>query len=103
MAVTPGGSSTQNITDASAIEPQVACPHTVDNVKPLSMVAGTRVDQAFLGTCTNGRLSDLAMAAEVIGESKVASGTRLIVIPASSQIYQKAMELGYLETFLKIK
>ncbi len=87
--------------DGSSIEPMIACPHTVDNVRPLSEMEGVRIDQAFLGTCTNGRLSDLALAAEIIGDSKIAPGTRLIVIPASSQIYRRALEEGYIETFIK--
>ena len=86
--------------DASTIEPQIACPHTVDNVVPISQVAGTRVDQAFLGTCTNGRLEDIAEAARVLAGRRVARGTRLLVIPASSEVLRDAMRLGYLETLL---
>jgi len=86
--------------DASDVEPQVACPHTVDNVKPLSAVAGTRVDQAFIGTCTNGRLEDIAAAARVVAGQRVAPGTRLLVVPASSQVYRAAIEAGYVETLL---
>lgn len=86
--------------DASAIEPQVACPHTVDNVKPLSSVAGTKVDQAFLGTCTNGRLEDMAVAAQVMAGRRVAPGTRMLIIPASSQVYIEAIKAGYVETLL---
>ncbi|MEE9514176.1 MAG: 3-isopropylmalate dehydratase large subunit [Anaerolineales bacterium] len=86
--------------DASSLEPMIACPHTVDNVKPLSEVAGTRVDQAFLGTCTNGRLEDLASAAEVLRGRKLSPGTRMIVIPASSEILQEALHKGYVEDFL---
>lgn len=87
--------------DAENIEPMVACPHTVDNVKPLSEVQGTKIDQAFLGTCTNGRLDDLAAAAEILDGRKIAPGTRMIVIPASVEIYLEALDAGYLETFLK--
>ncbi|RLD03932.1 MAG: 3-isopropylmalate dehydratase large subunit [Chloroflexota bacterium] len=87
--------------DAADIEPMVACPHTVDNVKPLAEVAGTRVDQAFLGACTNGRLDDLAAAAEVLKGRKISPRTRMIVIPASSEIYLEALKAGYLETFVK--
>jgi 3-isopropylmalate/(R)-2-methylmalate dehydratase large subunit len=83
------------------IEPMVACPHTVDNVKPLSEVRGVKIDQAFLGSCTNGRLDDLAAAAEVLQGRKVAEGSRMIVIPASEDIYLEALQAGYLETFLK--
>jgi homoaconitase/3-isopropylmalate dehydratase large subunit len=84
--------------DASAVEPMIACPHTVDNVQPLSQVRGTRVQQAFLGTCTNGRLEDLAAAASVVRGKKVAKGTRLLVIPASAQVLRDAMTQGYLQT-----
>ena len=87
--------------DAGVIEPMVACPHTVDNVKPLSAVRGTKIDQAFLGTCTNGRLDDLAAAAEVLSGRVIAEGRRMIVIPASEAIYLAALQAGYLETFLK--
>lgn len=84
--------------DATTIEPYVACPHTVDNVKPLSQVRGTKIQQAFLGTCTNGRLEDLEAAANVVRGKKVAKGTRLLVIPASSEVLREALKRGYLET-----
>lgn len=83
---------------ASALEPYIACPHSMDNVKPLSQVAGTRVQQAFIGTCTNGRLEDLAAAAAVIQGQRVAPGTRLLVIPASSEVLNDALRLGYIQT-----
>lgn len=86
---------------AGQIEPMVACPHTVDNVRPLSEVVGTHVDQAFIGTCTNGRLDDLRSAAEILGGRRLAEGIRLIVIPASSRIYLEALQGGYIETFLR--
>jgi len=86
--------------DAATLEPYVACPHRVDNVKPLSQVRGTRVHQAFIGTCTNGRLEDLAMAAEILRGKKIARGTRLIVIPASAQVLNDAIARGYIQTFL---
>jgi homoaconitase/3-isopropylmalate dehydratase large subunit len=86
--------------DASAVEPQVACPHAVDNVVPLSQVAGISIQQAFLGTCTNARLEDIAVAAGVVAGRQVAPGTRMLVIPASSQVLREAMRLGYLETLL---
>jgi len=87
--------------EAEAIEPVVAKPHTVDNVVPLREVAGTRIDQAFLGTCTNGRLSDLGAAARVLEGRKVAPSVRLIVIPASSEVYLAALDAGYLRTFIE--
>ena len=78
----------------------VAKPHTVDNVARVEDVAGTHIDEAFLGSCTNGRLSDLAMAAQVLEGRKVAPGVRLIVIPASAEIYLAALDAGYLRTFM---
>ncbi len=87
--------------DASCLEPYVACPHRVDNVMPLSQVRGTRVQQAFIGTCTNGRIEDLEMAAQVVKGRKVARGTRLLVIPASSEILSEALARGYIQTFVE--
>ena len=87
--------------DAAQLEPYVACPHRVDNVKPLSQVRGTRVQQAFIGTCTNGRIEDLAAAAEILRGKQLARGTRLLVIPASSQVLNEAMARGYIQTFVE--
>ncbi len=86
--------------DAATLEPYVACPHRVDNVQPLSQVRGTHLDQAFIGTCTNGRIEDLAAAAEILKGKKIARGTRLLVIPASSQVLNEAIARGYVQTFL---
>ncbi len=87
--------------DVSKIEPQVACPHTVDNVKPLSEVVGIKIDQAFLGTCTNGRLEDIAIAAKIVAGKRVATNCRFIIIPDSSRIYLEAVKAGYVETLLE--
>jgi 3-isopropylmalate/(R)-2-methylmalate dehydratase large subunit len=86
--------------DAATIEPMIACPHTVDNVKRLSEVVGTHIDQAFLGTCTNGRLEDLSAAADVLKNRRIANNRRMIIIPASSVVYMEALKAGYVETFL---
>ncbi len=86
--------------DAARLEPFIACPHSVDNVKPLSQVKGTRVQQAFIGTCTNGRLEDIAAASEILRGKKIARGTRMIVIPASSEVLRDAMTRGYIETLM---
>ena len=86
--------------DAGAIQLTVACPHTVDSTRPLAALRGTRVQQAFIGTCTNGRLEDLALAAEVLRGQHVAAGTRLLVVPASSQVYAEAIEHGYIQILL---
>ena len=87
--------------DLAQLEPMIACPHSVDRVVPVSQVAGTRVDQAFIGTCTNARLEDLAAAAAVLRGRKLARGTRMIVIPVSSQVYLDALKAGYIQTFIE--
>jgi 3-isopropylmalate/(R)-2-methylmalate dehydratase large subunit len=81
-------------------EPQIACPHAVDRVLPLSELGDLEVEQAVLGSCTNGRLEDLEVAARILAGRTVHPRTRLIVIPASQQIYREAMHLGYLETLV---
>lgn len=81
--------------DASEIVPQVAKPHTVDNVAPVTEVAGTPIDQALVGTCTDGRLEDLAAAAEIVRGKQVASGVRMLVLPASREVLLAAIEEGY--------
>ena len=87
--------------DAAQLEPMIACPHSVDNVVPVSQVAGTHVDQAFIGTCTNAKLEDLAAAAEVLKGRHIARGTRMIVIPVSSTVYLAALKAGYIQTFVE--
>lgn len=79
--------------DLSEIEPVVSCPHAVDNIRPLSEVANMRVDVGFIGTCTNGRLEDIAAAADVLRGRRLRA--RLIVIPASSMVLRDAAEAGY--------
>jgi 3-isopropylmalate/(R)-2-methylmalate dehydratase large subunit len=86
--------------DVSALEPQIACPHTVDNVKPVGAVAGVRVHQVVIGSCTNGRLDDLADAARLVRGKKVAAGTRLLVFPASGRIWADALARGYIADFM---
>ena len=82
------------------LEPQIACPHNVDNVKPVSEVEGTHIDQVFLGSCTNGRLSDLRTAANIIKGKDISKNVRMLVIPASREVYSKAMDEGLLKTFV---
>ncbi|HNX51385.1 MAG TPA: 3-isopropylmalate dehydratase large subunit [Thermoanaerobaculaceae bacterium] len=86
--------------NAAELVPQIACPHTVDNVKPVGDVAGTRLNQIVIGSCTNGRLDDLQTAAEILKGKKVAAGTRMLIFPATWRIYKQAMKLGVLETFI---
>jgi len=83
--------------DLSDLDPQVACPHTVDNVRSVTDVAGTRFHQALIGTCTNGRIEDLEAAARTLEGHKVHPSVRVLVIPASRQVYVQAMKQGILE------
>lgn len=87
--------------DAGNLEPQIACPHQVDNVSPISEVEGKNLDQVFLGTCTNGRLGDLKAAAEILESKQVSANTRMIIIPASKEVYTKAMKEGLIRTFIE--
>lgn len=87
--------------DVSRLAPQIACPHTVDNVKPIDAVAGTKVHQIVIGSCTNGRLDDIAAAARILEGKKVARETRMLVFPASGRIYQEALAAGYVATLMK--
>ena len=86
--------------DLSKIEPTVACPHLPENTKPIGELNTIKIDQSVIGSCTNGRLSDLAAAAEIMQGKHIAKGVRCIVIPATQKIYKEAMQLGYLETFI---
>ncbi len=87
--------------DVSDLEPQVACPHNVDNVKPVGDVAGTKIDQVFLGSCTNGRFEDLKLACEAMKGEPLAKGVRMIVVPASRIEYMKALHAGLIEKFME--
>ena len=82
--------------DVATLGPQIACPHTVDNVKPIAEVKGKKVQQIVVGSCTNGRLDDLEVAARILKGKRVADGTRMLVFPASWRIYSEALRLGYL-------
>ncbi|MEM2321005.1 MAG: 3-isopropylmalate dehydratase large subunit [Candidatus Bathyarchaeia archaeon] len=86
---------------ASDLEPMVACPHSVDNVKPVKDVEGIEVDQVFLGSCTNGRIEDLRIASEILKGRKIKSGVRMIVIPASRSVYLQALREGLIERFIE--
>ena len=86
--------------DVSGLNPQVARPHSVDNVGPVSDVAGTRIDQAVIGTCTNGRLEDLEAAAAVLRGKRVAGGVRLLVLPASREVLLAGMDRGVVQELI---
>lgn len=86
--------------DVSAIRPQVAAPSSVDNVFPLEKYAGTSIDEAYLGSCTGGRLEDLAVAARILKGSHLPKTTRMIVVPASKKVMEDAIALGYIQELM---
>jgi 3-isopropylmalate/(R)-2-methylmalate dehydratase large subunit len=85
--------------DVSTMEPQIACPSSVDNVRPVSEVNDMPIEQAFIGSCTNGRIEDLRLAAHVLKGKRVKDGVRAIVIPASQEVYKQALDEGLMEIF----
>jgi len=87
--------------DASKIEPQVAFPHLPSNVKPISGVGEVRIDQSVIGSCTNGRIEDMEVAAEILKWRKVHPDVRLIILPGTQEVYLEAMHRGYIETFVR--
>lgn len=88
------------VIDLSEIEPTVACPHLPENTRPAKELTDVAIDQVVIGSCTNGRLSDMRAAAEIFAGKHVAKGVRCIVIPATQQVYLDALRLGYLEIFV---
>lgn len=86
--------------DLAEIEPVVAAPHTVDNVHSVGELAGKRIDQALIGTCTNGRIEDLRTAANVLDGRAVSGRVRLLVFPASAKVYRQALDEGIVRTLL---
>jgi 3-isopropylmalate/(R)-2-methylmalate dehydratase large subunit len=87
--------------DVSELVPLVACPHAVDNVKPVLAVEGTKVHQVVIGSCTNGRLEDIEAAARILEGRHVAPGTRLLVFPASARVFRDAVERGYVGQLMR--
>ncbi|MGD0795905.1 MAG: 3-isopropylmalate dehydratase large subunit [Dehalococcoidales bacterium] len=86
--------------DVSGIEPQVSLPHSPANARPVSKVEDIKIDQAVIGSCTNGRIEDLRLAAQIMKNRKVATGVRCIVIPGTQQVYLDALKEGLIETFI---
>lgn len=86
--------------DLSNLAPQIAKPHTVDNVSPVADLVGLPIQQGVIGTCTNGRLEDLRIAAAILKDRKIARGTRLIVAPSSRQVFLDAIKEGLIETLV---
>jgi len=87
--------------NVSDLEPQIAMPHNVDNVLPISKVPETKLDQVFLGSCTNGRFEDLKLASDLMKGEPVARGVRMIVVPASREEYMKCLHAGLIEKFME--
>lgn len=87
--------------DISKIEPQIACPHNVDNVTDISKIRDVHIDQAFIGGCTNGRIEDLRQAASILKGKKVNENVRLLVTPSSRRVYKKALEEGLIDIFIE--
>ena len=87
--------------DISKLKPQVAMPHAVDNVTTVDKLKGTKINEAFLGTCTNARLQDFKIAAAILKSKKVAKGVRLIIAPSSRSIFMEAMKLRLIDVFVK--
>jgi 3-isopropylmalate/(R)-2-methylmalate dehydratase large subunit len=86
--------------DVSNLEPQVACPHDISNVKPISQLGKVPINQAFVGSCTGGRMEDLEVAAAIVKGKKIHPDVRMVVIPASMEIYKQALKAGLIETFI---
>lgn len=87
--------------DVSELEPQLSCPQGVDNVHPISEVKGTKMDEVYLGSCTNGSIEDMEAAAKILKGRKVAKGLRFVVVPATNTIFKQAIERGYIKTFIE--
>lgn len=91
----------ERLVDVSTLEPQVAVPHRVDNVQPVSLVKGERIAMAFLGTCTNGRIEDLAAAAQILKGKKIHPGVVFVIAPASRAVMLEACKRGYIQTLIE--
>ncbi|HHW12695.1 MAG TPA: 3-isopropylmalate dehydratase large subunit [Firmicutes bacterium] len=87
--------------DVSNLTPQVAVPHSVDNVRPLESVEKVRINQGFIGSCTGGREEDIAVAAQILKGKKLPPYVRLVVIPASAEVMQACLEKGYIQTLIE--
>ena len=86
--------------DLSLVEPTVACPHLPENTKEAKELKDIKVDQVVIGSCTNGRLSDMAIAANILKGKKVAKNVRCIIIPATQKVYKECIKLGYMDIFI---
>jgi len=89
------------VVDAAALGPQVALPSSLERIRPVEEVAGTKVDQGFIGSCTNGRIEDYRLAARILRGKKIGRNARLIITPASQEVYHQCLKEGLLETFVE--
>ena len=87
--------------DVGDLEPQIACPNNVDNVKAASELSDVEIDQVFIGSCTNGRIEDLRDAAKILKGNQIAESLRMLVIPASKEVYLKALDEGLIKIFVE--
>jgi 3-isopropylmalate/(R)-2-methylmalate dehydratase large subunit len=87
--------------DAASLSPQIACPHTVDNVRSVEKINGIPIQQVVIGSCTNGRLDDIQIAANILAGKKISRNVRMLVFPASAHIFREALKAGYLETLME--
>ncbi len=87
--------------DVSGLEPQLSCPQGVDNVHPVSEILGTKMDEVYIGSCTNGSLEDMRIAAEIMKGKKVPEDLRVIVVPATNKVFKDAIAAGYIKTFIE--
>jgi 3-isopropylmalate/(R)-2-methylmalate dehydratase large subunit len=96
-----GASFSERRWNVNDLEPQIALPHNVDNVMPISQVPNTKIDQVFLGSCTNGRFEDISLACDIMKGEPVAKGVRMIVVPASRDEYMKVLRAGLVEKLME--
>jgi 3-isopropylmalate/(R)-2-methylmalate dehydratase large subunit len=89
------------VLDAAALGPQVALPSSLEQIRPVEEVVGTKVDQGFVGSCTNGRIEDYRVAARILRGKKIGRNVRLIITPASQEVYRQCLREGLLETFIE--
>ncbi len=87
--------------DVSTLEPQLSCPQGVDNVHPISEIIGTKMDEVYIGSCTNGDLEDLQIAADILRGHHVPDDLRVIVVPATNDVFKKAIAAGYIKDFIE--
>ncbi|MGE4282960.1 MAG: 3-isopropylmalate dehydratase large subunit [Clostridia bacterium] len=98
----PGYEYTEiHVFDVNGLSPHLAVPHSVDNVYPIEDVEKIKINQAFIGSCTGGRLEDLEAAFKILDGKRIHPDTRLVIIPASTEVFQNAMELGYIQSLIR--